>query len=249
MPGATPDFTPFAATYARARPRYPAELYNWLASLVDRRDLAWDAATGNGQAAVGLAERFERVIASDVSPGQIDHAVRHPNVEYRIGPAEQSGLDDDSVDLAAVATAIHWLPLEPFFAEVRRVVRPGGVFAAWTYHAGTCEPPFDDLIHRFYWQVARPHFAPGVQVVDDLYRTIDFPGEKIEAPAFQVVSDWTLSQTLDYLRSWSGLAEHQQKTGIDLVAEFEPELATLWDDPTATRRFCMPVVMEARRLP
>ena len=46
MPGTTPDFTPFAATYARARPRYPAELYDWLASLVERRDLAWDAATG-----------------------------------------------------------------------------------------------------------------------------------------------------------------------------------------------------------
>jgi len=46
----------------------------------------------------------------------------------------------------------------------------------------------------------------------------------------------------------SGLAEHRAKTGVDLVAAFEPELATLWDDPATTRRFCMPVVLEARRL-
>lgn len=248
MPGPTPDFTPFAEVYARARPRYPAELYDWLAAQVDRRELAWDAATGNGQAAVGLAGRFARVIATDISPGQIANAAPHDRVDYRVAAAERSGLADDSVDLAAVATAIHWLPLPPFFAELRRVVRPGGVFAAWTYHAGTCDPPFDDVIHRFYWRVARPHFAPGVQIVDDLYRTIDFPGEKIEAPTFHVVAHWTLPQTLDYLRSWSGLAEHRARTGVDLVAAFEPELATLWDDPETTRRFCMPVVMEARRL-
>lgn len=249
MVAESPDFTPFAATYARARPRYPAELYDWLASLCERRELAWDAATGNGQAAIGLAERFSRVIATDISSGQIGHAAPHPRVEYRVASAERSGLAGASVDLAAVATAIHWLPIEPFLAEVKRVVKPGGVFAAWTYHLGTCDPPFRDPIRRFYWDVARPHFAPNVAIVDEGYRTLDFPGVRIEAPDFRVVSDWTLAETLDFLRSWSGLAEHRAKTGVDLVAAFEPELATLWDDPATTRRFCMPVVLEARRLP
>jgi SAM-dependent methyltransferase len=244
-----PDFSPFAATYARARPRYPPELYAWLAARCERRELAWDAATGNGQAAVGLAEHFERVVATDVSVGQIAHAARHPRVDYRVAAAERSGLADASVDLAAVATAIHWLPLRAFFAEVRRVARPGALFAAWTYHAGTCEPPFDGAIRHFYWNVARPHFAPGVQLVDDRYRTIDCPGEPIAAPEFRVVAHWTLAQTLDYLRSWSGVADHLARTGVDLVEGFAPELAKLWDDPATTRPFCMPIVLEARRLP
>ena len=245
----SPDFTPIAATYARARPTYPPELYEWLAALCERRELAWDAATGNGQAAVGLAGHFERVIATDLSSGQIEHAARHPRVDYRIASAERSGLEAASVDLVAVATAIHWLPLEPFFEEVLRVARPGAVFAAWSYHAGTCDPPFDSAIHHFYWMVARPHFAPGVQIVDDRYRTINFPGEPIAAPEFHVVAHWTLAQTLDYLRTWSGVAEYQQRTGIDLVDGFAPELAKLWDDPSATRPFCMPIFVEARRLP
>lgn len=248
MSGDAPDFTPLAPTYARARPRYPPELYAWLASLCPRRELAWDAATGNGQAAVGLARHFDLVVATDISPGQIAHAAGDPRVQYRVAPAEASGLEAGSVDLAAVATALHWLPLEGFFAEVRRVARPGAVFAAWTYHAGTCEPPFDSIIHRFYWEIARPHFLPGVQIVDDRYETVIFPGEEIEAPPFRVVADWTLSQTLDYLRSWSGVAEHHARTGVDLVTEFTPELARLWDDPGETRPFCMPIVMKARRL-
>ena len=71
---AIPDFSPLAETYARARPRYPDELYAWISSQVPRRELAWDAATGNGQAAVGLARHFARVVATDISPGQIAHA-------------------------------------------------------------------------------------------------------------------------------------------------------------------------------
>jgi SAM-dependent methyltransferase len=243
-----PDFTPFSAAYARSRPRYPDELYAWLATLCEPRELAWDAATGNGQAAVGLAEHFARVYATDLSSGQVARAAPHPRVEYAVRRAEESGLPADSVDLAAVATAIHWLPLEPFFAEVRRVTRRGGVFAAWTYHAGTCDPPFDGLIHEFYWKIARPHFAPGVQLVDDLYESIDFPGEPIEAPQFRVTARWTLAQVLDYLRSWSGVADLLARTGVDLVAGFAPRLATLWNDPQAALPFRMPIVMRARRL-
>jgi len=174
-----------------------------------------------------------------------------PGVDYRVAAAEASGLESGSVDLAAVATALHWLPREPFFDEVRRVVRPGGLFAAWTYHAGTCDPPFDNLIHHFYWDVARPHFANGVELVDRLYEGVDFPGEPIAAPTFRVASEWNFAQTLDYLRSWSGVAEYQRRTGVDLVEGFAPELATLWegDALNATRRFCMPIVLKARRMP
>jgi SAM-dependent methyltransferase len=243
-----PDFSPLAERYARGRPRYPPALFEFLAGLVDRHELAWDAATGNGQAAVGLAERFARVVATDHSAEQVRQAQPHPRIEYRVAPAEASGLPAASVDLATVATALHWFDLPAYFSEVRRVVRPGGVLAAWSYHAGTCEPPFDDLMHEFYWKIVRPYFAAGVELVDDGYATIDFPGEAIPVPKFAVTAAWTLEQTLDYLRSWSGVAAYRKAHGEDPVARFAPRLAALWDDPNEPRPFCMPISLHARRL-
>ncbi|MEO8275061.1 MAG: class I SAM-dependent methyltransferase [Thermoanaerobaculia bacterium] len=246
---APPDFSPLAASYARGRPRYPEELFDFLSGLVDRHDLAWDAATGNGQAAVSLARHFTRVVATDISAEQIRHATPHRQIEYRAAPSDRSGVAPASVDLVTVATALHWFDLPSFFAEVRRVVRPGGVLAAWSYHAGTCDPPFDGLLHHFYWNVVRPYFAPGAALVDDLYETIDFPGEKIEPRPFRVTADWTLEQTLDYLRSWSAVATYREQRGVDPVEEFAPELARLWDDPRERRPFCMPIALHVRRMP
>ena len=50
------------------------QLFTYLASLCPAHDLAWDCATGNGQAAVALAPHFEQVIATDASAQQIDQA-------------------------------------------------------------------------------------------------------------------------------------------------------------------------------
>ena len=103
-----PDYSPYAKEYAQSRLRYPAELFKYLASLVDRRDLAWDCATGNGQAVLELVKHFDRVIATDISTEQIKQATLHPQVEYRVARSEQSGLVENSVDLVTVASAIHW---------------------------------------------------------------------------------------------------------------------------------------------
>jgi methylase of polypeptide subunit release factors len=73
----SPDYSSFAKGYAESRPRYPAELFSYLASLVGRRSLAWDCATGSGQAALELVKHFNRVIATDVSGEQIRHAAQH----------------------------------------------------------------------------------------------------------------------------------------------------------------------------
>ena len=242
-----PDFSPLAERYARARPRYPAELYAWLASLVDRRELAWDCATGNGQAAEGLAEQFARVIATDASAEQIRHAAPDPRVDYRVARAETSGLAPASVDLATVASALHWFDHEPFFAEVRRVVRPGGVFAAWVYHAGTVEPPFDELFRRFYWEVAKPYFAAGTDHVDAGYRTIPMPGEPIPAPPFRVEVEWTREQLLDYVASWSAVAAYRRARGDDPTRELAAELERLYAGRGALA-LRMPLIVHARRL-
>jgi ubiquinone/menaquinone biosynthesis C-methylase UbiE len=73
------------------------------------------------------------MIATDASAEQIASATRCDNVEYRVAPAEQTGLPDASIDLVTVAQALHWFDRERFFAEVKRVLRPGGVLALWVY--------------------------------------------------------------------------------------------------------------------
>ena len=89
--------------YARFRPHYPPELFQYLASIVPETELAWDCATGNGQAAIELAKLFDQVIATDASGQQIANAEQHPRIEYRVAPAENSELDTSSIDLITVA--------------------------------------------------------------------------------------------------------------------------------------------------
>src|SRR5690349_15303419 len=126
-------FSGLASRYADFRPHYPAALFDYLAALVPGNAQVWDCAAGNGQASIDLAQRFSKVIATDASPEQIASATARHNVEYRVALAEQSGLADTSVDLVTVAQALHWFDLNRFFAEVQRVLKPGGVLAIWTY--------------------------------------------------------------------------------------------------------------------
>jgi SAM-dependent methyltransferase len=226
----SPDYSPFARQYAQCRPTYPAELFSYLATLGDRRRLAWDCATGNGQAALGLVKHFERVIATDVSAEQIRQAPTHPQIEYRIGRAEQSGLDNQSVDLVTVASAIHWFDFDRFYEEVSRVVRPGGLLAAWAYHVGYVEPPFDKILERFYWDVVSPYFAAGAKFVDERYENIRLPGEPIQASTFFVSASWNLDQMLAFIASWSGTQQYVLERGDDPVALIAEDLEDFWGE-------------------
>lgn len=73
-------FSGHAGSYARYRPDYPGELFDYLATLTPRREMALDCATGNGQAAIGLARHFERVIATDGSIAQLGKEIGRAHV-------------------------------------------------------------------------------------------------------------------------------------------------------------------------
>jgi hypothetical protein len=244
-----PDFSPLAAEYARSRPRYPEALFDWLASLVERRELAWDAATGNGQAAASLASHFARVVATDVSAEQLRHAFPAPNVEYRPGRAEEVDLAPASVDLTTVAAAIHWFDLARFGATVLRVGRPRGVVAAWSYHVGRCTEPVGGVLHRLYHAVLRDYFAPGARLVDEGYASIVLPGDAIAPPSFAAEAEWSLEQLKGLVRSWSGYAEYTRRHGRDPLEPMARELAAAWGDPARVRTLRFPLHVKAWRLP
>lgn len=244
----TPDFSPLAAEYARSRPLYPRELFDWLAGLLDRHELAWDAATGNGQAALGLAERFARVVATDVSAEQLRHAFRHPRVEYRAGASEEIDFAPGSVDLVTVAAAIHWFDLERFAATLRRVVRPGGVVAAWSYHVGRCNRPAGPILGRLYDEVLAPYFAAGARHVDGGYAGIELPGEPIPPPPFEAVAEWDLEQLRGFVRSWSGALAYREREGRDPLELVAADLEAAWGDPATVRTLRFPLYLKVWRL-
>src|SRR5437773_6418592 len=190
-------FSEIAQRYANFRPRYPAALFDWLATLVQRNSSVWDCACGNGQAALDLATRLDRVVATDASREQIASATARPNVEYRVAPAEQSGLPDQSVALITVAAAIHWFDRERFYAEARRVLRPNGVLAAWAYRIVEVEgDAVNQLVQEFYFNTVGPHWPPERKLVEEGYRTISYPFVEIAAPTFRMEVRWTLDQLL-----------------------------------------------------
>lgn len=217
--GEVPDFSGVSEEYAASRPLYPPELFEWLASCVHHREAAWDAATGNGQAALGLATHFTRVIATDVSPSQVQYAKQHPRIEYRVAPAEASGLAADSVDLVVAAAAIHWFDLDRFYMEVDRVVRRGGLLAAWTYHVAHVGPPLDRVLWPFYRDVVARHFAPGARMVDACYEGLTLPGKQLPAPTFRVSVRWSADEVLRFVRTWSGVQSYMVATKKDPVAQ------------------------------
>jgi SAM-dependent methyltransferase len=234
-------FSGHASTYREARPLYPPALFDWLARAAPARALAWDAGCGNGQASVALADRFARVVATDPSESQVANAEARPNVEYRVEPAENSSLAPASADLVTVAQALHWFDFARFFAEVERVLKPGGVFAAWSYADCRVTPAVDALKDRVYVDLTGPYWPPERAYVDAGYRTIPMPlgaaapFEEIVAPAFEMRVDWDAGQFLAYLRSWSATQRYIRANGGDPVATIEEELREAWGDPSQPR--------------
>ncbi|KAF0099095.1 MAG: hypothetical protein FD187_2997 [bacterium] len=221
-------FSTRSSGYAAFRPGYPAELFTYLARLTPRQDLAWDCATGSGQAARGLAEHYTRVWATDASAAQIDAAAPHAGVEFRVAPAQASGLPDRSADLVTVAQAAHWFHLPAFYAEVRRVLKPGGLLAIWCYERLATEPALDAIVEEFYGGLLGPYWPPERRLVESGYRDLDFPFAEVPAPAIPMTANWTLDQLLGYFSTWSAVKAYQRATGEDPLPVLRERLASAW---------------------
>ncbi len=253
MSGFKDHFSSASERYAAYRPDYPAALFAWLAGLCPRpgtsaeRDTAWDCATGSGQAALGLAPHFRDVVATDASAEQIRHAQPHPGIHYRVAPAEASGLADRSVDLVTVAQAAHWFDLPRFYAEAARVLKPGGAIALWGYGRMVLPGEMDALFRRFYAETVGPYWPPERALIDDAYRSLEFPFTEIESPDFYIEVEWTLPRLLDYLSTWSAVKRYQNLVGSDPLPALMAGLEPLWGDPEASRKLQWPLFLRVGR--
>lgn len=244
----TDHFGSVSGAYAHYRPTYPAPLFTWLTGVAPTRRQAWDCATGTGQAAIALADHFDAVVATDASAGQLAAARPHPGVHYRQAPAESSGLETDSVDLATVAQALHWFDRPRFFAEVERVLRPGGVLAVWSYGIPHLEGEAPDaLLQQFYADIVGPYWPPEKALVENGYRDLALPFTALPAPSFAMEADWTLEQLLGYCASWSASARYRAALGRDPLELLRPALAAAWGAPETPRRLRWPLTIKASR--
>jgi ubiquinone/menaquinone biosynthesis C-methylase UbiE len=228
-------FSARAELYAKYRPHYPAELFEWIASLVSKHDVVWDCAAGSGQASAGLAEHFERVIATDASEKQIAMAEPHERIEFRVAKSDASGLPDQSVNMITVAQAIHWLEHDSFYREARRVMRPDAAIVIWGYGDPVIDDPaLDRIVHDYNRGTIEKYWMPERDLILLGLRTIPFPFREIESPAFKMKHEWTLEQLAGYMRTWSATAKYAEAINGDPVATVENELATLWGADTHT---------------
>ncbi len=241
-------FSSIASSYATYRPHYPAGLFDFLAEAAPARTLAWDCACGNGQATLDLAERFEHVIGTDPSAAQIAHAPAHPRIEWRVAPGERSGIASATCDLVTVAQALHWLDVDAFFREAKRVARPGGIVAVWGYGDVRLDTPdADALVRRFSRTIVGPYWPPQRRLIDDGYRSITLPFREIAVPDLEMSERWTLEQVIGYIRTWSATSRYREVMNVDPTVALRASLLEVWPSPEVPRRVWWPLYLRVGR--
>ncbi|HEY4270703.1 MAG TPA: class I SAM-dependent methyltransferase [Candidatus Udaeobacter sp.] len=235
-------FSKQAADYSKFRPSYPRELFDYLGSVAPSRHLAWDCGTGNGQAAVGLASVFDRVVASDASERQIANAQSYERIEYRVASAEDSGIDSQTVDLIMVAQALHWFYLDRFYAETQRVLKLDGVLVASAYNLLQIEPAIDEIVNRYYYEVVGPFWPPERKLIEQ-FSDLPFPFQEIDPSKFEMRAHWNLDHLLGYLRTWSSTQRFIAAKGRDPSEQIKDDLRDAWGDPQRIRNVIWPLVL------
>ena len=222
-------------------------MFDYLAAQTSHHRRAWDCATGNGQAALGLAERFDRVYASDASVRQIANAQRVDEVYYLAALAEQAPFPDRSMDLILVAQALHWLDLERFYGETRRTLGTGGLICVCSYNLLRIDESVDPLLDELYREVLGAYWPPQRRMVEDGYRSLPFPFRELEPPRFQLEQHWPFPQLIGYLGTWSAVERFRQRQGTDPIASVSARLREAWGPPEQFKPVRWPLTLRVGR--
>ncbi|MFP9098294.1 class I SAM-dependent methyltransferase [Flavobacterium sp. RHBU_24] len=222
------NFSGHAADYANYRPYYPAEMIQYIASFVKDKSKALDVATGNGQVAVAMASFFKEVYATDISVNQLQNAKTAPNIYYSVGRAEVTGFATGTFDLVTVAQAIHWFDFGAFYTEVRRILKPDGVFAVLGYGLLYTNWEADKIIHSLYKEVLGDYWDAERHYIDENYETIPFPLKEIEVKKFMNSFTWTFEQLIGYLNTWSAVHHYIKEKGQNPIDIIKDELYSVW---------------------
>lgn len=234
------NFSNYADKYARYRPGYPQELFEYLCGLVNEKELAWDCGTGNGQSASQLSKYFKKVYATDISSTQLKNAIRANNIVYALEPAEKTSHVANSVDLITVSQALHWFDFPSFYAEVKRVAKENAVIAVWSYSLLQVDPYTDSILHTYHFETLKDHWDPERKYVDDGYENIPFPFIMVPSPDFKIELNWTREDLEGYLNTWSATQKFISANHFNPVNVLMEKINNNWP-AGETRRVNFPV--------
>jgi len=222
------NFSQQAKLYAKFRPLYPKELYDFIYENVSAFGTAWDCATGNGQVARVLSQRFEKVLATDMSQKQLDHAEKHQNIEYSIGTAEQSGISE-KVDLITVGQAIHWFDCSKFCKEAERISKRETILAYWGYGLLNVNGEIDPIVRNFHDVIIGPYWDPERKILDNRYKDINIPLINKKEKNFSYKTSFTLKEFAGYLNSWSSVQKYIRQHDKNPVGKLIEVLRSKWE--------------------
>jgi len=217
--------------YAKYRPTYPPALFEYLFSLIADKAIAWDCATGNGQIAAALSENFDAVYATDISNNQLLNAIPKENIYYSCVPAEKTPFADNSFNLITVGQAIHWFNFDLFYKEVYRTLKQqDGILGVIGYGLNTVDYETDIITRWFYKDIIGKYWDAERHYVEEEYKTIPFPFTELPSPCFKSVFEWTLSEYLGYIATWSAVQHYIKDTGKDPLPLIAEKLNNIWKD-------------------
>ena len=223
------NFSTQSDQYAKYRPKYPNDFFDYLGTIIKNKHVAWDCGTGNGQVAIELAKRFTMVYATDISVAQLAQAQQLPNVIYSVQAAEKTNFPNDFFDLITVAQAIHWFDFEKFYGEIKRTAKPNATLVVMGYGKIEVSPEIDTIISDFYKNTIGNYWDKERKYIDEFYKTIPFPFEEIETPSFSISYNWSLDHFMGYLGTWSAVKHYINDTMQNPLDVIENQLEDLWE--------------------
>lgn len=237
-------FSSHAKLYARYRPQYPKELFDFIEQHCNTLSCAWDCGTGNGQVAQFLANCFTSVYATDISQNQLQHAQQHPRIFYSQQAAEKTSFPDAFFDAIVVAQAIHWFNFEAFYHEVKRTIKPGGLLVVTGYNRPAVLNEIDALVHDFYNNVIGKYWDRERHYIDENYQTIPFPFTDIPTPELYYECQWQLDDYIGYLNTWSAVQQYIKINNQHPLEALQIKLQQYWPSGSSLKvRF--PILLRA----
>ncbi len=223
------NFSSESDKYAKYRPTYPSDFFEYLNSIISNKQNVWDCGTGNGQIASELAKTFDKVFATDISQSQIDTALKVENITYSVQPGEKTYFENQQFDLVVIAQAIHWFDFERFYSEVRRTAKEKALICVVGYGRIEISEQIDSVIADFYENVIGKYWDKERKYIDENYETIPFPFNEIQTPNFVTILNWTLEHLIGYLNTWSAVKHFIKENGHNPIDKLQSELEQHWD--------------------
>ncbi|XP_045138418.1 putative methyltransferase DDB_G0268948 isoform X1 [Portunus trituberculatus] len=246
-----------AAAYARFRPHPPQSLIDNILSFLKSKytgalAAAADVGCGSGQTTWILAPHFNNVTGLDISEAQITEAIKKNkanNVSFKVSGAEKLPFPSQSLQVITTGQACHWFDLPKFYAEVDRVLVPGGVVALYGYLFplpifGEVSDQLAEIVNDTYKNKLKGYIQQGsMEVYLENYKSEKYSmahyedNIEIRNDSHYTDRDVSVTDLTGYISSWSGFqnyrAQNGDKAASDMLQNFQNRIMSVLGVSTA----------------